>query len=84
LLKRQQPDLVVVALDSDIGQQVAQDMIAQNSQLVWLAIVSQDDEANAVRDQVDGVLVRPFTVHDLLNAIEQALDGRHEAACATV
>jgi DNA-binding response OmpR family regulator len=84
VLKRQKPDVVVVALDTEVGQQVAQELLSHERELVWLGIVSQSDQADAWRDRVDEVLLRPFDTQELFNAIEQTWARRQEAMWAGV
>ncbi len=84
VLKRQHPDVIVVALDTEIGQQFCQEMFSQPSSLVWVGVVTDEAQADAFQDRLDGTLTRPFDVSDLINTVEQACARRREGACAGV
>jgi CheY-like chemotaxis protein len=84
ILKRQHPDIVVLALDNDLGQQVAHELTQQDLDVVCLGIVSQEGQAAPFSNRMDGLLKRPFGVNELFRAIEHAWARRHEAACAGV
>jgi hypothetical protein len=81
LLKRQHPDVLVIALDSDVGQQVAHELAQHDDVRVWVGIVSHDGQAASVRERIAAQLQRPYSPSELFEAIEQAWTRRHDAAC---
>jgi DNA-binding NarL/FixJ family response regulator len=84
ILKRQRPDVIVVALDSEIGQQAAQELIESHANIVWIGVASNDDQALEVVEQLDGLLRRPFDAEQLFQAINQACGRRDDSACSAV
>jgi CheY-like chemotaxis protein len=84
ILKRQRPDVIVVALDSEVGQQAAQELIESHANIVWIGVASNDDQALEVVEQLDGLLRRPFDAEQLFQAINQACGRRDDSACSAV
>jgi DNA-binding response OmpR family regulator len=84
VLKRQRPDVVVIALDSDAGQQVAHELAQHDDERVWVGIVSHEGQAAPLRDRLSVQLRRPYSAQELFQAIETAWTRRHEPACANV
>ncbi len=82
LLKRQRPEVIVVALDSEVGQQVVEESAQALAETRWIGIVSDESEAAGVRDRCERLLTRPYSIDELFLAVAEVLTTRHEAACA--
>jgi hypothetical protein len=84
ILKRQRPDVIVVALDTEVGQQVAQELLGSTAGAVWVGVVSEDEQAEEFVDRLDGLLGRPFDSEQLFEAIELACRRRRDSAFSAV
>jgi hypothetical protein len=84
ICKRQQPDVIVIALDNDLGQQIAKEMMSSSTQLVLVGVVSDDEQAEPFVDRLDGLLGRPFDAEQLFQAVETACSRREGSACTAV
>jgi len=70
LLKRQRPDVLVVALDTEVGQQILRDYRAELNDVAWIGIDSA--AAESAQAAVHLLLPRPYELADLFAAVEQA------------
>ena len=83
VLKRNKPDAIVLAVDSELGQQVCREL-RENAQAFdgvrWLSIYGEHQE---VWGHWDAVLHRPYEVSSLFEALEAIFEESQEAACVT-
>ena len=69
LLKRQVPDVIAVAVDTEVGQQVWRDYGQQLSDVAWLAL-GTPGTADVSLSQAFQALERPYTIEELLEAVQ--------------
>ena len=83
VLKRHRPDVIVIAVDSELGQQVCRELreMPQSSLegIQWIGIYAQGQD---VWGQWDQVLHRPYAVENLFQSIDELPEpGTSSAFC---
>jgi CheY-like chemotaxis protein len=73
-LKRQRPDVLVVALDTEVGQQVAAEFKGTLNDVAWVGIQdSEGDRDDQDTSHVSTRIARPYTIESLWQTLESCL-----------
>lgn len=74
VLRRQSPDVVVIAVDHEVGQEAVGEFDETLSQFKWVAICDSQDAA-AWESRCAAVVSRPYQTDDLFAAIQRASES---------
>ena len=83
VLRRNKPDAIVLAVDSELGQQLCREL-RENAQALdgirWVSIYGENQE---VWGHWDAVLHRPYEVSSLFEVLKAIFEETQESACVT-
>jgi len=81
MMRRQPPDVLVLAVDSEIGQQVYRELREKSpsASMRWVGIHAEGQELSG---QWDVVLYRPYDVETLFQSLDPLFEGNVASVCA--
>ena len=83
VLRRQKPDVIVLAVDHEVGEQVFNEFRETYQDAKWFVICGQD-QVDAWNSRCSDVVTRPYEVDDLLTSIGNACQSDNQVCVPAV